>query len=313
MRWLERLAAVRTNRTTFYASGAETAGERAEEEMFKAVRRIIDGSEHADTWRVWPEVRIRDGKWRSEIDLIVATDRTLYLLELKNWSGRLDVHEDVLVQYRRHQGGMIEHGNLMKTMRKREAAIRAWLTRHRCPIPTIERRVLFYNPRLEFSDAVFAYFGEEVSSASEWLSSFERLAQTETPPPSKAGEMRLALHSAIDALSTWDWVEMHGGRMVRGDIRSSTETIQLPSGKKRPLHDRAAISHIDIDAPRSYLRALFNASVMLDLRVVLRDGAVINAALPIETTMRIHAAGQSETELVALRHVRRLRFGSRGV
>jgi len=309
MRWLKRLGAVRTNRIRFEASGAETAGEHAEDQMLERVQQIIEAAPNAKRWRAWSEVRVKDGNWRTEIDLVVATDDTLFLLELKNWSGRLDVHNEILVQHRRHEGGMIEHGNLMKTMQKREAGMRAWLTKQGCDPPRIERKILFYNPRLEFSDAVFEYFGNEVASASEWLSDFSRLAQNASPPPSKAGAKERALHAAIDNLYTWDWVEMYGGRTVRGDIRSSAVKIRLTSGKEVPLHDRKVFTHIEVEAPRGYVRALFTPSMMLTVRAVRRNGEEIETKLPIDTTVRVHAAGQKETELVALRHVRRLRFG----
>lgn len=310
MRWLERLSAVRKNRRTFYASGAENAGDAAEEALYNDAFSVLKAyGKTTRHWRVWDAVRVRHGNWRSEIDLLMWTDDRIYLIELKNWSGRLDVHDGELVQFRRYDGGMVQHGNLVKQMKRREEALRAWLKKHNAHVPQIERRILFYNPRLEFSDAVHHYFNNEVSSASEWISEVRRLARDATP--SKADAERQAGVSAIDALSTWDTVHMYGARVVRGDIRSSKETIALDDGKTLRLHDRRRISRIEISAPRSYLRAVFGQEMVLTLTVHLRSGEVVHATVPIDTTIRAHAAGQPKTELVALRHVRELQFGGR--
>lgn len=307
MRWLKRLSAVRVNRQKFYASGAESAGDAAEEAVYDAVVKVLEGRKNTKHWRVWEAVRVRHGTWRSEIDLLVWTDDRLYLIELKNWSGRLDVQNNELVQFRRHQGGMVAHGNLMKKMRRREEAVRAWLKQHQAEIPRIERKILFYNPRLEFTDAVFDYLKGEVMSASMWHAELrERARQAKGE---KISAKRRAGFDAISSLSTWDTVEMHGGRIVRGDIRSSTETLPMEKGAPLRLHDRKRIERLDIQAPRSYLRAAFVDEMDLQLTVHLRTGEQLIAHVPIETTMRVHAAGQRKTELVALRHVRTLRFG----
>lgn len=301
---------ISTNRQEFLPHGAESAGAMAEEQLLFAVEKVILKHRLSHRWKVWGEVRVRHGAWRSEIDLIVSTDDMLYLLELKNWSGSLEVHDDQLVQIRRHQGGLLAHGNLMKIMRKREEAIRAWFKKHHVKPPPIERKILFYNPRLRISPAVFDYAKNEIASASQWVSDFERLAQTAKPPPSKAEAQRHAVHAAIDALVTWDVVTMHGGRSIRGDIRSSVTTIRTDDGRAWPLHDRRTIAYIRVQAPRNYLQAVFRRTLDLSLTVHLRSGAVVEAKVPLDTEIRVHAAGDKRTELMALRHLHSLRFGA---
>lgn len=307
--WLERIRSVRANRTRFEAHGAESAGEAAEDAVYDRLETIVRKHAHTGAWRVWSGVRIRNKGWRSEIDLLIAAEDRLYLLELKNWSGQLDMNGTALVQIRRHQGGIIEHGDLMKTMRKREAAVRAWLQKHRSEVPPIERCVLFYNPRLQMTPAVLEYFGPEVASASEWTANFARRAKQAGSRSSMTKERRAKLYDTIDMLSTWDTVTMHGGRRVHGDIRSSRTVVRLENGEKLPLHNRRRIAEIDVHAPRSYMRALFGADQTLRVVLHLRDGTTERADVPMDAQIRVHAAGQRKPELVSLRHLTHLSFG----
>lgn len=307
--WLDKARTVRANRKKFLPHGAETAGEAAEDAVFERLEKIVKKSGHKNTWRVWSGVRIRDKGWRSEIDLLIATEDRLYLLELKNWSGELDMNGNTLVQIRRHQGGIVEHGDLMKTMRKREAAVRAWLTKHRSEVPPIERCVLFYNPRLHMTPAVFDYFGDEVASASEWTSHFARNAKHAQNTSPMTAEERRKLHDTIEMLSTWDTVTMHGGRRIHGDIRSSETIVTLENGAELRLHNRRRIASIDVQVPRSYLNAIFGDPNTLRVVLNMRDGTTVSADAPIDAQMRVHAAGQRKTELVPLRHFTHMSFG----
>lgn len=307
--WLDRIRTIRVNRTRFAPQGAETAGEAAEDAVLERVETIVRHAGHHKTWRVWSGVRIRNRGWRSEIDLLIAADDRLYLLELKNWSGQLDMNGSTLVQVRRHQGGIIEHGDLMKTMRKREAAVRAWLAKHRSEVPPIERCVLFYNPRLQMTPAVFDYFGDEVASASEWTSSFARRAKRASKTSSMMPEERQKLYDVIDMLSTWDTVTMYGGRRIHGDIRSSETSVPLENGTELRLHNRRKIASVDIKVPRRYLSALYGDPSVLRVVLNLRDGTTVSADVPIDAQIRVHAAGQRKTELVSLRHFTHMSFG----
>lgn len=308
--WIEKIRTTGLNRRRFEPRGAETAGDAAEDAVFEQLERIVAARGKSDTWRIWSGVRIRDKGWRSEIDLVISTDDRLILLELKNWSGQLDMNGKKLVQIRRHHGGIIEHGDLMKVMRQREAAVRAWLKKHRCAVPPIERCVIFYNPRLQMTPAVFEYFGREVSSASEWVSQFARDAKKDAHTRALPDEAREKLHRTIEQLPTWDTATLYGGRMIRGDIRSGEASVTLKDGVALRLHNRRKIAAMDVNVVRGYVRALFGEPRVLTVVLHLRDGRTVNAQVPVDTHMRIHAAGQRAVESMPLRHLTHIRFGS---
>src|SRR5215469_15761396 len=63
----------------------------------------------------------RQGR-RREIDLIVCTPKMIHLIEVKNWSGRLDVRDGVWRQTRRN-GEIVEHPDLFEANRQRQDAV----------------------------------------------------------------------------------------------------------------------------------------------------------------------------------------------
>ena len=95
---------------------------------------------------------------RREIDLIVCTPRMVHLIEVKNWSGRLDLRGGHWLQTRRG-GEVVDHGDLLAENRlKRDAVVEYLADRgvaldDRFVRERIVPRVFFTNPRLELDPA----------------------------------------------------------------------------------------------------------------------------------------------------------------
>jgi hypothetical protein len=90
-------------------------GHEAERKAIAQLRRRLPS-----TWQVFSNLRIRrrSGE-RYEADVLLVGPREAYLLELKEWSGRVDVEGRDVVQYRRN-GERVEHGDLFRKIQRRE-------------------------------------------------------------------------------------------------------------------------------------------------------------------------------------------------
>lgn len=62
---------------------------------------------------------------RREIDLVLRTRTHVYLFEIKNWSGQVELTpEGKWKQVRSQNRGDIVHGNVLETMNEKEALFR---------------------------------------------------------------------------------------------------------------------------------------------------------------------------------------------
>lgn len=322
----ERFRQVTENRRRFDPDASMHAGEAAELQLLQELEARIKAAGKYDSWRVWRGVRVPHQKRHTEIDFILATDTRVYLLEMKNWSGQLEIDGDDLLQIRRYDGGIVRHGDLMRLMRRREEALRTWAEQTMRKAPPIERRILFHNPRLTMSTRVRAYFGSSIASTSEWLA---ELAQTEglhaasatssfwsrlwRKPMARAvlsasPEMQ-RFHRSLDELGSWDRLDFEGGRVRMGDILPHGDLIDFGEGIRAQLSERRRCLGLDIEAPQSYLRALWQSDQRAHVTLLLRDGSASTQRVPLDAMIKFHAAGQASPELIPVRHLRHVRFG----
>lgn len=306
MRFLERLRQVAQNRQRFENAPDTHAGEDAELQLLQSIEGCIEAVGGEGYWRVWRGVRVPAKKGRqTEIDFVVSTHAQVFLIELKNWSGQLELDGDTLVQIRRYEGGIVRHGDLMRKMDQREVALRAWVEQTMRTAPPIERRILFYNPRLQMSGDVRSYFGGAVASASEWLQELSELRRSSTP----VSDEMARFHKAMDQLGSWDRLELHGGKQLVGDILDEGKAIEFSTGLRTRLSDRKRFFGLDFEAPRSYFMAVLGLSRPYRVRAQLRGGGTLVETLPADAAIKFHPAGQPSPEWVPVRHIRHLRFG----
>ena len=102
----------------------------------------------------------RQGR-RREIDLFVCTPRMIHLIVVKNWSGRLGVHNGVWRQTRR-SGEVVDHSDLIETNRLRRDAVVEYLHERSVILDDkyvtehIVSKIIFTNPRLELEPEIEA-------------------------------------------------------------------------------------------------------------------------------------------------------------
>jgi Nuclease-related domain len=207
----------------------------------------------------------RQGR-RREIDLIVCTPIMIHLIEIKNWSGRLDVRDGVWCQTRR-SGQVVEHADMFETNRQRRDAVVEYLRDHGVPLGEsfigehIVPKIIFMNPRLELERAIEDrpdvisrrelddYLGRQGQRglAERMFSSLIELCRDResrlggTSARSTAGEIPPDQYRRIVELlsetSTWDQLHLHGTKVVTGDVLSLE--IGAKSYRRRDLVDRS--------------------------------------------------------------------------
>ena len=152
-----------------------------------ALRQLIGSSLQVNDANVFAGRRIpskRQGR-RREIDLIVCTPDMIHLIEVKNWSGRLDVRNGQWRQTRR-SGDVVNHGNLLETNLIKRTAVVEYLADRgiRLDASVVRDRlipeIVFMNPRMELDPAIEAL--PEVFSRREVDRYFERQSKTGVAP-----------------------------------------------------------------------------------------------------------------------------------
>ncbi len=100
----------------------------------------------------------RQGR-RREIDLIVCTTKMIHLIEVKNWSGRLEIRDGVWCQTRRN-GQVVEHPDLLEGNRQRRDAVVEYLHDRGVSLAEpfvrdhIGPKIILMNPNLELERAI---------------------------------------------------------------------------------------------------------------------------------------------------------------
>lgn len=192
---------------------------------------------------------------KNEIDLIIITEKKLYVLECKNWGGRLKKEGDKWVQYKRQPGGTyrtIEHEDaIAKTDRVLESLIGS-LRSNGIIIPRQEcsRKVILMNKNLAIDseeiykhpdvippDRLYDYLGGQETQLKRYQQWFSFVITTLLDEESSAkiidglfkrlgGKNHSDLINIISKLPTWDKVKLYGGvKIISGDIRESDLSI----------------------------------------------------------------------------------------
>lgn len=298
-----RLRETAINKEKFLSDAAEDAGEHAEQRIAERIVHIIATHRLRHQWKVWSSVHVRHGKWKSEIDLVVTTHDDIFLLEIKNWSGTLNVQDDAVYQIRTHGKGIVRHGDLMAMMRKRETALRTAINNAHITCPPTHRVIVFDNPNLHISDEAIEYFEREAFSAGEWLTRFKEHAARQASQPTPMPSTMRKVHHVLDGYRTWDHVYMHGGKVLKGTVYGSAVGIWDADSHPVALVDRTRVSAFEVSAQRSYFKALFHPTNALQLCVYWQDDTQSQCEIPLDGRLWMHVVGEKQSREVALRHV----------
>lgn len=183
---------------------------------------------------------------RREIDLIVCGPRRIHLIEVKNWSGRLDLRGRDWIQERRGGGTVNHHDLLAENLLKRDATRdflderglkidEAFATRYLFPVIMFMNPNLEMDPRIEAMPEVFSrreldrHLGvQSRKSAAERLIAsmidycFARSGNHENdvlPPPIEQ-ELYQKIVKRLSETATWDQLRLQGSKTITGDLIS---------------------------------------------------------------------------------------------
>jgi hypothetical protein len=187
----------------------------------------------------------RQGR-RREIDLIVCTPQMIHLIEVKNWSGRLEIRQGRWRQNRR-SGDVVDHGDLIKTNLLKQDAVVEYLHDRGIAIDDrlirnhIVTEIIFMNRKMELDPAIEALpeiitrreldryldhqpkrpFAEQMfSTLLELCTSAEAKragtggAAASSIPPAKYEQITACLAETM----TWDQLHLFGDKVIAGDL-----------------------------------------------------------------------------------------------
>jgi len=116
--------------------------------------RSVDGFVVVDTPDA-AEGRLRLG--RGEIDVVVVTLRGIFAIEVKCWSGTVDVDPVTgrWLQTRARSGEVVNHGDVGATLARKASALAEHLARHGVSLPSgaVQPRLVFVNRNCQFTYA----------------------------------------------------------------------------------------------------------------------------------------------------------------
>jgi hypothetical protein len=269
---------------------------------------------------------------RCEADLVVLTPRRVVVIEVKNWSGRLEVRGDRWVQIRRN-GEELVHDNVLLANRDKLLALKRYLEHDGIDIPIgrYHQAVVFahgglvLDPVLRGHPAIldYAVVGDVLGKGTglsqraaanliDWAASEETAVALHDKLLDVIPPQRLkAAAEAVGGLRTWDLLTLRGGRVLQGDLlwlRAGERTVDqrtFEPGADVQLRwrrdDLGLISWVLLGAwPGEMNGPLFkNMGTLPDKRLPLR----------FEDCVGFHEVGLAVPSTIAMRDIERIRLG----
>ncbi|MHC5536979.1 nuclease-related domain-containing protein [Singulisphaera rosea] len=299
--------------------------------------QLVGSSYHFKGAQVFGGRRIPSAKQgrRREIDLIVCTTRAIYLIEVKNWSGRLDLRGHSWRQTRRG-GDVVDHGDLLESnLLKRDAVVEYLAARGLTLDDSLIRehivpKIIFMNPRLDLDPAIEARsevisrrsldaylnqprpqsFAEQIfSSVVDFFLNLESGSQGQ---PSTARTSPIPRHefktivSLLSETGTWDRLHYFGTRVVTGDL------IGIVAGPERlsksEVAERSKGRPIRLRWTRGRLWGLFKAMTGVGSLGTLNLG-IHRIRLSTHDTLTFHVVGEKTPTEVRLVDLDRVSLG----
>ena len=227
---------------------AEAPGVAAGREAEVALLEQIGESFRFEGAEVFAGRRIPSRKQdrRREIDLIVCEPRRIHLIEVKNWSGRLELRGRDWIQERRG-GGTVNHRDLLaETLLKRDAT-RDFLDerglkidddfaiRYLFPVIMFMNPNLEMDPRIEAMPEVFSrreldeHLGVQprksgaerlIASMIDYCFARSRKHADDVLPPPLEPKLYEKIIKRLSETATWDQLRLQGSKTITGDLVS---------------------------------------------------------------------------------------------
>jgi hypothetical protein len=289
-------------------------------------RRFADTS-----WECRASVRVPDptASRHTEIDFVITGPDRVILVELKSWTGFVYLDErGFVVQERRN--GEVFRSDLFGKLQDQAEVLRLFNASQRnMPVP-ISSYVVFCRPNLEIHESiedrsdVLSFFQlvertgmpdepESPGLVERILTAIMRLFGLERPTPARkktpaATEAILQFREMLLGLGSWDYVKLHGGQIVKGDILVPDATVARDV--REHVLDRRTVEGIIVEVDRSVFKSLFrppnpNARVL----VHYWDSDTFELNVRPDTPFVVHQVGQSKPWSFELRNIEAACFG----
>ena len=249
--------------------------------------------------------RVPAGYRRREIDLIVVTAKQIHIIEVKNWSGKLQLLNGKWVQTNRGNE-TIEHPDLVADHQEKSAVLIDYLVREgisldrRLQEKFLSNKVIFMNPKLKITTRAisdhpdvlllhrlnsyldqqrFHQYGERLlASLIQWCLDTE---SAEVVVEGLFGNLTsnkvASVCAALDRLATWDALHYLGTRVETGDL------IRLSIGGTTISRDRLP--------PRSRIQLHWTRHRMLGLiKAITGLGRLGHVDIPGVGALRLTAS-----------------------
>lgn len=300
---LQKLIWLRRSQKKFLPADSDRAGTQGEQIAYHQLHGIL--KELGGKPRIFQSLRVPKPKdsGKFEIDLLLVSETAVLVIEVKHWSGHLTRERDGWVQERGSAKKAVQ--DPLRLNQEKLLALHQWLLQRNVAIPLkcFHSYVLFTHPQVTFSPDLRS--APEVVSVSMLLA----LAIKKCSSPgrlfwqqrSRTDFHFYSLIEALDQLPTWDRIQLHGGRVMRGDL----ESIVLPEVDPLALQRKQLKS-----AWVRMSRRLF-PGIFLRAKVQLRDWSGKSSSYPLhpEARLMFRAAGQSDQKEILWLHIESLQLG----
>jgi len=243
------------------------------------------------------------GSGKFEIDLLLVSEVGILAIEVKHWGGRLSRQKGKWLQERGQEQKVLVDPVPLNA--EKVASLRHWLKRRNMDVPAaaMHSLVLLTNAQVNLDKSLKAC--DEVVELNNLLATAllkcgqaKRYFWQKKPVRDFHFQKLIA---ALDELPTWDRIELHGGRVVFGDL----EYMSVPNVKASALQ-RKYIRKARAVIWRKILPGLFFKA---KLRVTDWSGTRTVYPLHPEAKLVFRPAGQNEKEEIAWLHVESLQLG----
>eukprot|EP00037_Helgoeca_nana_P002963 m.37205 g.37205 ORF g.37205 m.37205 type:complete len:408 (+) comp13016_c0_seq3:87-1310(+) len=273
-----------------------------------------DGFAWVDTPSVTAgQLRLRWG----EIDIVVVTLRGVFALEVKNWSGTVDIDPTTgrWKQTRSRTREVVDHGDLNNSLNGKVSGLLEHLARHGIALPpaSVQPRIIFVNPNCRFTEAARA--AESIVLPTEvaaFVTMFERSVSghlADMMMPCWLSGCSIKLRTVIEMCAvvestcrTWDVLILTSGIIFEGDFlavvtgsaQGNRQTLD-DIGAQRQGTDRLELKeHLTIALDTSPLARMRDD--MVTAAVQMWDwiqGDTTDKVVPIVLGLIVHARPES--------------------
>jgi len=187
---------------------------------------------------------------RGEIDLVLVSQKGIYVLEIKNWSGTLSADSMKSSHWYQHRrdGSVVIHQNAVELTSEKATNLHLHLNREGCEMPAsaVLSQVVFVNPRMEI-DPIIKQTGKiiEAKDLAKFLASFGRSPLTETKDrwlPNwytgcnvSSSLVEKAQHVLRYTVGTWDVLTLRDGGRLIGDLKDIVVRDQPSKSKVKVM------------------------------------------------------------------------------